>query len=223
VTRFSVRGYDQGDVLKVLRGGDAAAAPADAAAPVDRLAGLVREVGRDPAALRTLVAAVMPAILRAVRGVLGVHHLEVEDVAQEAALALVEALPGFRFEATVLHFASRIAVFKALAARRRMRVRGEGRHDAIDDEQPPIADQRSAPDESVAAARRRDILRELCDELPPAQSEALILHVMLGFSVEEVADTTQVPANTVRSRLRLAKQALRKRVEADVLLGEALR
>jgi RNA polymerase sigma factor (sigma-70 family) len=221
VIRFSARGYDEGSVLKILRGGlDVGTTPADAT-HVDRLAGLARDAGRDPAALRTLVAAVMPAILRAVRGVLGAHHLEVEDVAQEAAIALVDALPGFRFEATVLHFASRIAVFKALAARRRLRVRGEGKHDALDD-QLPIADDGAAPDERIAAARRRDILRELCDELSPAQSEVLILHVMLGFSVEEVADTAQVPANTVRSRLRLAKQALRRRIESDVLLGESL-
>jgi RNA polymerase sigma-70 factor (ECF subfamily) len=37
----------------------------------------------------------------------------------------------------------------------------------------------------------------------------------LGHSIEEIAVITNAPVNTVRSRLRLAKEALRSRVEAD--------
>jgi DNA-directed RNA polymerase specialized sigma24 family protein len=50
------------------------------------------------------------------------------------------------------------------------------------------------------------------DELPPAQSEVLALHIVLGYSVEETAAATSVPVNTVRSRLRAALAALRSRV-----------
>jgi DNA-directed RNA polymerase specialized sigma24 family protein len=45
---------------------------------------------------------------------------------------------------------------------------------------------------------------------------------MLGFSVEEVADACAAPVNTVRSRLRLAKEALRDRILADATLKETL-
>jgi RNA polymerase sigma-70 factor (ECF subfamily) len=37
---------------------------------------------------------------------------------------------------------------------------------------------------------------------------------VLGWSLEEVASATGVPVNTVRSRVRLAKEALRRRIEA---------
>ncbi len=40
--------------------------------------------------------------------------------------------------------------------------------------------------------------------------------------VQEVADATGVPVNTVRSRMRLAKEALRRRIEADPDLLEML-
>jgi RNA polymerase sigma-70 factor (ECF subfamily) len=40
--------------------------------------------------------------------------------------------------------------------------------------------------------------------------------------MQEVADATGAPVNTVRSRLRLAKEALAKRIDEDPFLAEAL-
>jgi RNA polymerase sigma-70 factor (ECF subfamily) len=48
------------------------------------------------------------------------------------------------------------------------------------------------------------------------------MRVVLGWSLEEIAAHTRVPVNTVRSRLRLAKEAMRRRIEADSDLVEAL-
>lgn len=207
-------------MLRLLRG-DSADRHNDATPALDRLAALARTAAAgNPTALRTLIASVSPALFRAVRGVLGARHPDVEDVVQEAALAIVQALPTFRFESTVLHYACRVAVFTALAARRRLKVRGDGLHDELD-EMPEIAGV-DRPDDHLIAARRRVLLRELCEHLPEAQAEALILHVVLGLTVEEVADAASVPANTVRSRLRLAKDALRARISSDARLQELL-
>jgi RNA polymerase sigma-70 factor (ECF subfamily) len=41
-----------------------------------------------------------------------------------------------------------------------------------------------------------------------------MLRTVLGLSVEEVAAAARVPQNTVRSRLRLAKVALRRKIAA---------
>lgn len=173
-------------------------------------------------AQRTLMHALGPAMLRAVRGVLGSGHADVEDVLQEAMSALHSALPGFRRECQLSHFAARVATQTAMNARRRAIYRT--RHspstspDAIDEfarEQPSPADHR-------AARIRREILHCLLDELPSAQAEVLVLHVILGHSVDECARATQVPVNTVRSRLRTALASLRKRVTADSSLAEHL-
>jgi RNA polymerase sigma-70 factor (ECF subfamily) len=59
-------------------------------------------------------------------------------------------------------------------------------------------------------------------ELPAGQGETLALRVVLGSSIKEIAEATQVPVNTVRSRLRLAKEALRKRIEEDPTLAAEL-
>jgi RNA polymerase sigma-70 factor (ECF subfamily) len=71
------------------------------------------------------------------------------------------------------------------------------------------------PGDHAVAERQKDLLRTLLAELPAAQSEALALHVVLGYSVEEVASATGVVLNTVRSRLRLAKEALRQRIDRE--------
>ena len=59
-------------------------------------------------------------------------------------------------------------------------------------------------------------------EIPEEQAEALGLRIMLGWSLEEVAQAAGAPLNTIRSRLRLAKEALRKRIEAAPELYAAL-
>lgn len=42
-----------------------------------------------------------------------------------------------------------------------------------------------------------------------AQRAAIVLHLYLGYSVQETADLLDVPVETVRSRLRLARARLR--------------
>ena len=65
-------------------------------------------------------------------------------------------------------------------------------------------------------------MRTLLDDLPPEQAEALALRTMLGWSLEEIARASAAPVNTVRSRLRLAKESLRRKIEASPGLLEAL-
>jgi DNA-directed RNA polymerase specialized sigma24 family protein len=38
---------------------------------------------------------------------------------------------------------------------------------------------------------------------------------VLGWSLEEIAQQSGAPINTIRSRIRLAKDALRRRIEAS--------
>jgi DNA-directed RNA polymerase specialized sigma24 family protein len=62
----------------------------------------------------------MPHLIRVVRRVLGAEHPEVEDVAQQAALAVLDGLRRFRSETTNLHLACRVAVLTAANTRRRV-------------------------------------------------------------------------------------------------------
>lgn len=192
------------------------ARPDDPLLPMVRLA-----ADGDRDAARELVKAVGPAMLRAVRKVMGHRTADVEDVLQEAAEGLLLALPSFKGQCTVLHFACRVAVLSALSSRRRATFRAEFVVDAPDaGEQAPSPTM--SPLEGASANRRRQVVGQLLDDLPPAQSEVLVLHCALGFSVDEIAASLGRPKETVRSRLRLAKQALRERISASAELAEIL-
>ena len=174
----------------------------------------------DRGATERLLSGLAPRILAAVRAVLGPRHLDVDDVVQESLVALVRALPAFEGRSSVAHYASRIAVRVALAARKR--ARAEQRLDT-DAHAALSADTTSRrPYRQLLRDRRRALVRLLLDDLPEAQSEAIALRICLGLPMEEVAQMTGAPLNTVYSRLRLAKEALRARILRDPVLREML-
>ena len=162
-------------------------------------------------------------MLRAVRRVLARRTVDVEDVVQEAMQALVDALPGFRGQCTVLHFAWRVAVLTALANRRRLDLRARWAAESTDAVEIEEAARAPALADAALLRGRREALSALLDELPPDQAEVLVLHAAYGFTIEELAGAVGRPIETIRSRLRLAKRALRDRIEASPDLADVLR
>jgi RNA polymerase sigma-70 factor (ECF subfamily) len=65
-------------------------------------------------------------------------------------------------------------------------------------------------------------VRLLLGSLPEAQAEVLGLHHVVGLTALEIARVTQTPVETVRSRLRLGRQALRQLVLKDAQLSEVM-
>ncbi|MEI9935895.1 MAG: sigma-70 family RNA polymerase sigma factor [Pseudomonadota bacterium] len=185
------------------------------------LTALARLAGTgDPAATRRFLDRVWPTLSRVVNGVLGVRHPEVDDVIQQSLIAVLQALSAFRGECHPAGYASRIALHVALRARRnaalrRLRSQSLAQISAAD----PDA---YWPGCDVSAERRKRALRDLLTDLPEEQADALALRIMLGWSLEDVAQATGAPLNTVRSRVRLAKEALRRRIEADPSLADEL-
>jgi RNA polymerase sigma-70 factor (ECF subfamily) len=114
-----------------------------------------------------------------------------------------------------------VAVFSALAWRRRVSFRAARMVDEPEVEEWAVEGGLS-PAEMAVASRRRAALEMLLDELPPPQAEVLILHCALDFTVDEIAAAVGRPVETVRSRLRLAKRALRARIGGSTELSEIL-
>ncbi|MEO7035918.1 MAG: sigma-70 family RNA polymerase sigma factor [Polyangiaceae bacterium] len=174
----------------------------------------------DPVATRRFLDQVWPTLSRVVNGVLGSRHADVDDVIQQSMIAVLQALGAFRGECHPAGYASRIALHVALRARRNTSVR-RARSETlaqISASDPDV----QWPGCEVSAERRKKALRDLLTELPAEQADALALRTVLGWSLEEVAQATGAPLNTVRSRVRLAKDALRRRIEADPTLADEL-
>jgi RNA polymerase sigma-70 factor (ECF subfamily) len=188
----------------------------------DPLASLARcAADGDRAAMRRVLETLGPTLLRVARGVLGAGHPELEDAVQDSMIGVATSLRAFRGECDLVHYASRIAVRACVALRRRARARG-ARLEPLEVVESRAPSEARSPSEQAASARRCALLRSLLDDLPDAQAEALAMRVVLGCSMEETASAAGAPLNTIRSRMRLAKEALRSRIEADPVLADAL-
>jgi RNA polymerase sigma-70 factor (ECF subfamily) len=176
----------------------------------------------DADATRRLLLALAPSVATVVRGIMGVHHSDLEDVEQMSLVAFVSALSSFRGECRVRHFACRIALRTALAAQQRSRKRERGRRLWERFVAPLIGEGEPSSNATSALSSCRKAWQDLISELPPAQAETLVLRVVLDYSLEETAEATGVPLNTVRSRIRLAREALRRRIESDPTLADLL-
>ena len=188
----------------------------------ERLAVLGRAAcAGDEAALERLLRALAPDILRVIRSVLGPECPDLEDLVQECLLGFMRSLGQFRYESSVSTFALTIAFRHALAAKRRQRdvVRWI---DAFRRMQEPLNTNAATPARDLEIDRQRAVVAELLRTIPTAQAETLGLRAVVGLSIEEIAQATAVPPNTVRSRLRLAKESLRRSIEADPDLREFL-
>ena len=176
----------------------------------------------DPSAASTLVSQVGSTILSTVRQVLGRAHADTDDIAQEATIAFLASLASFRGDSSTRRYAQRVALFAALSARRRTVARQ--RLLEAEPESAVLGEMAAGgPWADVVAARRRDVLRQVLDALPDVIAEALALHFILGYTVDEIAHATSSPANTIWSRLRLGKKALRRAVRRDPRLVDLFR
>jgi RNA polymerase sigma factor (sigma-70 family) len=195
--------------------------PGSSANDAAELTALARLAGSgDPAATRRFLDQVWPTLSRVVNSVLGSRHPEVDDVIQQSLIAVLQALSAFRGDCHPAGYASRIALHVALRARRNATVR-RARNETLAQISASDSDVQW-PAAEVSAERRKKALRDLLADLPEEQADALALRTILGWSLEEVAQATGAPLNTVRSRVRLAKEALRRRIDADPTLADEL-
>ncbi|MDX2019718.1 MAG: RNA polymerase sigma factor [Deltaproteobacteria bacterium] len=168
------------------------------------------------AARNELLAKLLPRMVAVTRSALmPASAADVEDVVQEALLRLNRSLTSFRGESSLSYFATRVAVHAATDFVRRKIARRKYENEAAQSGDDPDAVHLQAAWDDGTRSR----LRILLDDLSDVQAETLIL-TALGYSVQEVAVSMDVPLETVRSRLRLARKAVRDRIAADPQLQE---
>lgn len=154
----------------------------------------------DRAAAQAIARELVPRVRNLVRYLLR-GDARVDDVAQEALIAVLRGLGSFRGDGRFEAWVDRIVARTTFATIKRIRAEtqpgGPEHVEAVD------LDTRTD-----AYAERRELAAAL-DRLPHDQREALVLHFAVGMTVPEIAETIGAPFETVRSRLRLGKAALR--------------
>jgi RNA polymerase sigma-70 factor (ECF subfamily) len=123
-----------------------------------------------------------------------------EDVAQDAFLAALAALDRFDDRRPFGPWARRIAVNRALDELRARRRRGEQVHG---DDVPWVDELDDDLAELVGALGRIGVERRV----------PIVLHHLLGYRVDEIAEIAGVPAGTVASRMSRGLSQLRSTLE----------
>jgi RNA polymerase sigma-70 factor (ECF subfamily) len=166
-------------------------------------------VAGDRSAGQALLLELLPRVRNVVRTLLG-RDADVDDVAQQVMVEVIRSLSVYRGDGQLKSWVDRITVRVALAHGRRARVRRVVESQSFDDERAGVESVVGL--QTLSAERyleKRSAVR-LLDQLPVAQKAAVVLHHVLGFTVLEIADQEQTSAETIRSRLRLGMDKLRR-------------
>ncbi|OXS60438.1 hypothetical protein B1A99_08420 [Cohnella sp. CIP 111063] len=142
------------------------------------------------------------------------------DVLSEVYLNLYRSLPSYRPEQPFRKWLNGIAVRQASSWKRKLwrRMRLFERVSATSTDGP----QGRLPAEERAIAREesRELLA-LVDRLPYKLKEVVVLRHYREYSLEEVAETLDIPVGTVKSRHHSAIGKLRQWIGQDTFLEEA--
>jgi RNA polymerase sigma-70 factor, ECF subfamily len=167
----------------------------------------------DRAAAERLARRVLPFVRRVARALLG-DRGEADDASQVALLEVLRASGSYRgsgaLEAWTRRIASRVVI-------RHMR-----RHRDHDPEPSGPEVVSELADETASDSPLDELPRPLeayLAELPEVQRTALVLRHALGHTVPEIAELTNAPIPTVKSRIKKAHQEVRRLVRRDVNLG----
>lgn len=151
----------------------------------------------DPQARAALLRHLLPRIRATLARYVGTGP-DLDDLTQEALVDVLRGLPGYRGEAPIEAWVTRIAQRRAWSRRRPaaevLPFDGE-RHGVV-----AGWEGRGAADDLVAAV----------EALPPPRRTVLMMHDVEGYSAREVGEILGVPLGTVSDRLREARHQLRR-------------
>jgi len=133
-----------------------------------------------------------------------------EELTQEIALAIWQALPHFRGECSERTFVYRIAHNRGLTHVYKRQPPHQPLHDLPGPLEP--VDPRPHPEQQVAASRQKDRLRAAVHSLPPAYRQAVML-MLEDLSHAEIAEVLGITENNVGVRLNRARKALKEALE----------
>jgi len=134
---------------------------------------------------------------------LGIRPGDLEDVAQDVFVAIHRTLPEYDptrpIRPWLFAFAHRFAAnYHRLA-----------RHRASGGDPEQLAGA-PAPDTILEEQAKRELVIRALQRLGEERRAVLIMHDLDGFSAVEIASVLAIPVNTVYSRLRLAREEMRR-------------
>jgi len=158
----------------------------------------------DEGRLRAIVEAHFDALWRFLRR-LGVAEGDVDDAVQEVILVLTRKLDGIApgsEKSFVLSTAFRVASDSRRRVKRRREVEPDPLREAVSSGVDPEA--------QLEKRQLTALFAQVLEQLPLEQRAVFVLYEIEDFTMAEIAQTLQVPAGTVASRLRRGRETFER-------------
>lgn len=172
---------------------------------------------RDEAALGALYDRYNRLVYSLALRVVGERTLA-EEIVMDSFVSVWRAADSFIEErGRFVAWLTSVARHRAIDELRRLNVRPEGSSVELDE-----AIKTSGPDpleDVVDVRQRREVVRGVLAQLPDAQREALELAYFGGLTQQEIAEKTNTPLGTIKTRMRLGMLKMRdelQRIGADI-------
>jgi RNA polymerase sigma-70 factor (ECF subfamily) len=134
-----------------------------------------------------------------------------EEITQDVFLRVWENAAIYdEAQASFRSWLTRIARNRAIDVLRRIRVRPE--HQALDWADPSVGKLANgdSPSRNVELRLQQEQIRAAIAQLPKEQGRALQLAYLQGYTHQEIAEQLNQPLGTIKTRIRMAMQKLRK-------------
>ncbi len=149
------------------------------------------------------------ARVRGYAGMMLADATQAEDAAQEIFIKAYESLDKFRGEASFSTWIYRIATNHCLdLLKKRKRTRTESWEALIEKNGDTIEAAMIAPNTAKPSVDMTELITQLLSHMPEISRNMLILREVQGLSYEELAQTLGCTLDSVKSRLKRARQEL---------------
>ena len=153
------------------------------------------------------------ALTLAVR-ILG-NRSDAEEAVQDAFVRAYKGLAGFRRDAGFSTWFYRIVYNRCLTVRERRREQPHiSLHSMEASGAPLVPENVQRPDQWLEHSELQAVVEEGIRAIPSYYRDVFVLFFTQGMSYEEIAELTELPLNTVKSRLFRARTLLREHVKA---------
>lgn len=155
-------------------------------------------------------------LFRVARSILS-NDSDAEEALQEAYIRAFSGIAGFKGEASLATWLTRIAINEALMRLRRRR------ESAPIEEGLALPDPRPSPEQNAARRELRGLVERALDSLPAAFRAVFVLRAVEQMSVEETAAALGIREETVKTRFFRARRLLREHLgeELAAALGDS--
>lgn len=136
---------------------------------------------------------------------------DAQEVTQEVFLRIYKYLKSFRFQSSFKTWVYRITVNAAFTVRKKARAELNRQVEYKENILIGTAGQEPAAESDMERSLNEKKISDLLSTLNPEQRACMVLREIEGLSYAEIAQALKININTVRTRLKRAREALLKR------------